>query len=150
MSANILGIFIGEILGGPINNSSDPEETLISISIIVVLLILILFPLLNKNLSHLFKYNVFFLKNTNEVPVSDSSKSIEKLFLKYNLTNRESQIALILSTNTDTYKNIAKNLCISENTVKTHIKNIYSKLNVSSRAEFMKLISEYKTNNPIE
>ena len=38
---------------------------------------------------------------------------------------------------------IAKTLCVSENTVKYHLKNIYQKLNVSNRSQAIKLVSEY-------
>lgn len=35
---------------------------------------------------------------------------------------------------------IAGELCVSENTVKTHVKNIYSKAGVQSRTELMNLL----------
>jgi DNA-binding NarL/FixJ family response regulator len=52
------------------------------------------------------------------------------------LTDREQDVLrLILGGKTN--KAIAAELFISENTVKTHVKNIYSKYNVSSRAEII-------------
>jgi DNA-binding NarL/FixJ family response regulator len=37
---------------------------------------------------------------------------------------------------------IAGELYLSENTVKTHIKNIYSKLNINSKVELINLMME--------
>jgi DNA-binding NarL/FixJ family response regulator len=53
---------------------------------------------------------------------------------KYNLTTREREILASLSKG-NSYKLIASDLQISIETVRTHIKNIYSKLEVHSQTE---------------
>jgi len=50
------------------------------------------------------------------------------------LTEREKEILALLCEG-ENYRTIAARLFISTNTVKTHIKNIYEKLHVNSRAE---------------
>ncbi|MEO7048184.1 MAG: response regulator transcription factor [Ferruginibacter sp.] len=52
----------------------------------------------------------------------------------YNLTSREKEILSILSKG-NSYKLIAADLAISIDTVRTHIKNIYEKLQVHSQTE---------------
>ena len=52
----------------------------------------------------------------------------------FNLTNRELEILKLLCEG-ENYSTIASKLFISKNTVKGHIKNIYKKLHVHSRAE---------------
>jgi DNA-binding NarL/FixJ family response regulator len=54
--------------------------------------------------------------------------------LKYNLSKRESEILSWLSKGYR-YKEIAAKLYISTETVRTHVRNIYSKLQVQSRTE---------------
>lgn len=56
----------------------------------------------------------------------------------FQLTGREAEIAELLSSG-HTYKMISHELFISENTVKTHIKNIYSKMNVRNKTEFLEM-----------
>lgn len=53
---------------------------------------------------------------------------------KYKLTNREKEILSILSKG-NSYKLIAADLSISIDTVRTHIKNIYEKLQVHTQTE---------------
>ncbi|MCB0168603.1 MAG: response regulator transcription factor [Anaerolineae bacterium] len=53
------------------------------------------------------------------------------------LTDREVEVLHQLSTG-DSYKEIARTLAISLNTVKTHLKRIYDKLDVSGRREAVK------------
>ena len=58
----------------------------------------------------------------------------------YSLTPREKEIvALILTGETNAV--IARNLFISESTVKKHINNVFRKLGITSRWELLKLIS---------
>lgn len=50
------------------------------------------------------------------------------------LSNRETEILKMLSKGMN-YKEVAEELFLSPHTIKTHIKNIYSKLHVKNRAE---------------
>ncbi len=60
------------------------------------------------------------------------------------LTNRETEI-LALTLQRFSRKEIAKQLFITDNTVKTHTSNLYFKLNVSSREELVtKITGEFK------
>lgn len=70
---------------------------------------------------------------------SDSKVDEEMLF--ENLTKTERKIAELLK-NGYTNTNISQELEISINTVKTHIKHIYEKLNVNDRFSFANLFSK--------
>lgn len=56
------------------------------------------------------------------------------------LSPREEEIALLLLERTP-YRNISEQLFISENTVKTHVRNIYKKAGVSSREELLETLT---------
>jgi DNA-binding NarL/FixJ family response regulator len=58
-----------------------------------------------------------------------------------NLSERESQVASLLLQG-KTYRKIAGELYISENTVKYYVKNIYSKFNIQSRAQLIDIMME--------
>ena len=64
---------------------------------------------------------------------SESSVSGEENLLS-NLTNREEEV-LGLLTQGVTYKGVAQKLFISETTVKTHVNNIFQKLQVNDRTQ---------------
>lgn len=70
---------------------------------------------------------------------NDSKIDEKKLF--ENLTKTEIKIAILLK-NAYTNINISEELNISINTVKTHIKHIYEKLNVKDRLSFASLFSK--------
>jgi DNA-binding NarL/FixJ family response regulator len=53
------------------------------------------------------------------------------------LSEREQEV-LVLICDGETYRGIAEAMCISTNTVKAHIKHIYDKLHVHSRAEVVR------------
>lgn len=72
-----------------------------------------------------------------------SERSIEGFITKYKLTNRESEIALLLAEGL-TYKAISEKLCISGNTVNSHVKKIYEKSGTNNKTQLSKEISEFK------
>ena len=61
-------------------------------------------------------------------------KEIPKAVSNYNLSPREVDVLISLA-NGNSYKLVADDLCISVETVRSHIKNIYSKLHVQSQSE---------------
>ncbi|HMV45420.1 MAG TPA: helix-turn-helix transcriptional regulator [Leptospiraceae bacterium] len=54
----------------------------------------------------------------------------------FDLTSREAQIIDLVIQGAKN-KDISDFLCISENTVKTHLQNIYAKLDVCSKAQLV-------------
>jgi len=77
------------------------------------------------------------LKNITK---NGKSENIENNILD-NLTNSEKKVAQLLK-NGYTNKSISEELEISINTVKTHIKHIYEKLNVKDRLSFASLFTK--------
>jgi LuxR family maltose regulon positive regulatory protein len=59
----------------------------------------------------------------------------------WSLTERELEIMHLLNQGL-TRTEIAKSQSVSQNTVKTHLKNIYSKLGVHSRSEVLRIAKE--------
>ena len=72
------------------------------------------------------------------------NKQIDKISVFGNLSGREKQVATLLLQG-KTYKTIAAELFISENTVKYYVKNVYSKFNIQSRAELIDIVMEKET-----
>ena len=75
-------------------------------------------------------FGEFHLRKTGDQPQNDPQR---QAILNY-LTNREKEV-LALLTEGYTYKNVADRLVISETTVKTHVNNIFQKLQVNDRTQ---------------
>ncbi len=69
----------------------------------------------------------------------DSNKSNKDKLVEFELSEREIEVLNLISQG---YKNaeIADKLFVSQNTIKTHIKNIYVKLDVKNRVEALKRV----------
>ncbi|MBR6542256.1 MAG: hypothetical protein IKT73_03515, partial [Anaerotignum sp.] len=80
---------------------------------------------------------------TAEVPVKAEEKSLETMVddwsEKAGLSPREKDVFRELLTDKKR-KDIAEALCVSENTVKTHTSNIFSKMEVSTRNELIEKV----------
>ena len=74
-------------------------------------------------------------KTENHLIISDNIKT-------YDLSRRESEV-LEFITSGFSNDEIADKMFVSKNTIKTHIKNIYSKLDVKNRIQAMKKINGY-------
>jgi DNA-binding CsgD family transcriptional regulator len=94
------------------------------------------FPMLYCGLSillsyHLLKHNYFHHSSVSGPIIPDDA-----FFDQYNISSREKEIVpLILQGESN--QRISDTLCISPNTLKTHIRNIYAKFGVKSRVEFI-------------
>lgn len=70
------------------------------------------------------------------------------LYKQYQISERELEVInLLILGNTNIY--IAKELYISVNTVKSHVKNIYRKLSVSNRLQLVNKVKELSNNTSI-
>ncbi|HOS68749.1 MAG TPA: LuxR C-terminal-related transcriptional regulator [Bacillota bacterium] len=143
LSANVFGVLIGGMIGSTIADSNTGSIDSSVLALVVVFIVLIILPLLHKHLSGLLK-NHIFLTALSEIEPSKQKKAIENFAVIGQLTERESEIAALLLKGR-TYKMIADELYLSENTIKTHIKNIYSKFNIQSKTELIKLLTEKET-----
>jgi len=63
-----------------------------------------------------------------------TQKGVPKTIEDYNLTPREIEVLVSLSKG-NSYKMVANDLCISIDTVRSHIKHVYDKLHVQSQGE---------------
>ncbi len=140
LSANVLGVLLGGLIGDAIGLGGTQTFTALT-ALAVVCVTLAILPLLHKHLSSMLKDHSF-LVSFCEMSPSEQSRITDK-FTKFSiLSERESEVASLLIKK-NTYKEIAAELYISENTVKYYVKNIYSKYNVQSRAELIdKILSK--------
>jgi DNA-binding CsgD family transcriptional regulator len=84
----------------------------------------------------------------DRLPHTSRENTRVMLMEEYSITSREAEIMLLMSKGLDNNE-IADVLFISMSTVKSHIRNIYSKLEVSSRMELLRKIRPH-TRNEIE
>jgi DNA-binding CsgD family transcriptional regulator len=138
LSANVLGVLLGRIIGNTIHSGGTPAFNSTLLALAVVCVTLTLLPPLHKHLSLLLKDHAY-LQGFSEKPEQEQTRRVDQTARFSNLSERENQVALLLLQG-KTYRKIASELYISENTVKYYVKNIYSKFDVQSRAELIDLI----------
>jgi DNA-binding CsgD family transcriptional regulator len=93
-------------------------------------------------------WNIAFLRfltsfiNMRPVPVPGINLEDLQYFNKYNLTNREKEVVLLLLEGFNV-NSIGKKFFISPHTANTHIKNIYSKLNIQNRLQLLNIFKKH-------
>lgn len=140
LSSNVLGVLLGGLIGDAITTSGNAGNNPSILALAVVCVCLAILPPLHRFLSSLLKSHAY-LTVLSEMSPARQGEVVQSFSLAAQLTGRESEIASLLLKGM-TYKMIAGELHLSENTVKTHIKNIYSKFNVQSRIELVNLVIE--------
>ncbi|NPV91261.1 MAG: LuxR family transcriptional regulator [Firmicutes bacterium] len=140
LSANVLGVLIGGLIGSAIVASDLPNYNSSVLALAVVCVTLTILPLLHRHLSALLTDHAY-LTVVSEMSPAEQTSMVDRIVLAGRLTERENEIAALLVKG-KTYRMIAGELHLSENTVKTHIKNIYSKCGIQSRTELINLMLE--------
>lgn len=143
LSANVFGVLSGDLMGMGITSIQLSSAQVTVIALTVVCVTLVILPPLNRQLVILLKGHAYLIAydSMNE---QQQETVISKAKVFDPLTVREREvIQLILSGKSN--KKVAEELLISESTVKTHARNIYSKYDVTSRAELISTILKNQT-----
>ena len=142
LSANVLGVLCGGVLGMAVTSMGLPGAEVAVIALTVVCVTLVMLPPLNRQLVLLLKSHDFLaayekLSRSQQTDLARQGKTLDPL------TVREQEVLqLILSGKSN--REISEALFISENTVKTHARSIFSKYDVSSRAELISTLLKYQ------
>ncbi len=140
LSANVFGILLGGVIGNAIVSVDINSANPVLLALTVVCVALALLPLLHKHLSSLLKDHTY-LKAFSEASAQEQLEGPDYEAAFEALSERENQVASRLIQG-KTYRIIAGELYISENTVKYYVKNIYSKFNIKSRGELVNIVLE--------
>lgn len=139
-----LGFVAGALLGSLMNES---ESAAVLISVItafalasygILLLGKISFRTLVDNVRAIPEH----APDSSEPVERDLAERVEAVISHYSLTPRESEILGLLAQGRSIAV-IQEKLVVSKNTVKTHVKNIYAKLDVHSQQELIDLVRRY-------
>lgn len=122
-----LGYFGAVVLFG----STDSLSLYISLGVVYALFVVALIFFANMNRAK--------QSNLSQLASSDLQLALDTLSSHYDLTPRETEIALLIAEG-NSRSSIAEALTVSQETVKTHIKHLYQKLNIHSRDELVKLL----------
>lgn len=138
LSANVLGVLLGGLIGEAVTSADihGPDPSLLALAVVCVTLILL--PPLHRHLASLLKGHLY-LSAFSEMSAQEQNDQIGHAARFGNLSERESQVAALLLQG-KTYRTVAGELAISENTVKYYVKNIYSKFDIQSRAELINIM----------
>ncbi len=144
LSANVLGVLCGDVLGMTITSIELPGTEVAVIALTVMCATLVILPSLNRQLVLLLKSHVYLIAYDN-MGKSQQPNVFRQVKTLDPLTAREHEVLeLILSGKSN--REIAEVLFISENTVKTHARNIFSKYDVKSRAELISILLRSQVN----
>ncbi|MGO4995363.1 LuxR C-terminal-related transcriptional regulator [Jeotgalibaca porci] len=145
LSANVFGVLCGGVMGMTVTSIGLPSAEVAVIALTVVCVTLVMLPPLNNQLVLLLKSHAYLAAYDN-MGQSQQTDIVCQIKTLDPLTVREQEVLqLILSGKSN--REIAGALFISESTVKTHVRNIFSKYDVGSRAE---LISTLLKNQRVE
>lgn len=145
-----LGVSLGYIFSYAIQNSegfvSTDQVSLLTILGFVFFIGLLLLFVGNQNMWDNLKARLsntsepgFLVQSHPHNQVSDIKDQVKVIVVDYKLTEREGEILELLVTGRSRPR-IAQALCVSENTVNTHVQHIYRKMNVKSIQELLDFV----------
>lgn len=137
-SANVLGVFIGGVLSQQMMKLGISKSSVTIVALAIVCVTLMILPEMLKYLRMLLKNQMYL--NTF-IEYSENKKlEIAKIIRPFEkLTGREEEILQHILKG-ETNKEISEKLSISENTVKTHVRNVLNKYEVSNRTQLISKI----------
>lgn len=140
-SASLMfGRFIGSCLGS--NPWQPPASSMLTPTIAAAIIsgfgftALALFLSSGNNL----KNGWGFIAPNDEAEYNDRDLAVSLMAEDFRLTQREKDVLQLLAQG-KSRSDIAKELIVTPNTIKTHIRNLYSKLGVHSSEELLKMIA---------
>ena len=138
LSANVLGVLAGGLIGTAAKSTQVLTAEITVMGLTVVCITLAMLPVLNRHLVNLLKTHQYLIAY-DIMDQNQQSAILYQAAALEPLTSREQEVLqeLLLGKSN---REIAAALYITENTVKTHAKNIYSKYDVRSRAELISTI----------
>jgi DNA-binding CsgD family transcriptional regulator len=143
LSANVFGVLCGGVLGMAVTSMGLLGAEVAVIALTVVCVTMGLLPPLNRQLVLLLKSHAYLAAYDN-MSQSQQRNIVRQAKTLDPLTAREQEVLqLILSGKSN--RGIAGALFISESTVKTHARNIFSKYDVGSRAELISTLLKNQT-----
>jgi DNA-binding NarL/FixJ family response regulator len=138
LSANVFGVLSGGALGMAITSIQLPSANVAVIALTVVCVTLVMLPPLNRQLVMLLK-NHTYLTAYDRMSEKQQTDIILGMRVLEDLTVREQEVLQHILAG-ESNREIARSLFISESTVKTHVRNIFSKYEVSSRTELISIL----------
>lgn len=138
LAANVFGVLSGDIIGVGMTSRHFNDTEVVVIALTVVCVTLAILPSLNRVLVMLLK-NHTYLTVYSGMTESHKTDIILQTEMLAPLTGREQEVLQLILLGKSN-REIAEILCISESTVKTHARSIYSKYDVSGRAELISLL----------
>ncbi len=144
LSANVLGVLIGGVVGNKVLQGVALTTNTSVLALAILFISVATLPWLQNMLSLVLRGHAFLAMFDQAFPGASQEKRdevLDKIAETSRLTGREKEVAHLLLQG-QTYKAIAGSLTVSENTVKYHVKNIYSKVNVQNKIELLNLVAD--------
>ena len=143
LSANVFGVLSGGVLGMVVTSIKLPGAEVAVIALSVVCVTLVILTPLNQQLVLLLKSHAYPAAYDN-MSQTQQTNNVNQIKTLDPLTAREQEVLQLLLMGKSN-REIAEVLYISENTVKTHARSIFSKYDVSSRAELISILLKNQT-----
>lgn len=144
MGVFYFGMWLGYLTGTVSYQQSDYELSLFyfgvaCVSIYLLSIALFIFSLLTSRVNE--RRLLADQSIRVETEIDHVARRCDELSDAYDLSPREREVFALIAQGRDAYY-ISKKLFISENTVRTHVKNIYRKAGISKRQELFELVND--------
>lgn len=137
MLGRVFGSAIGTLplVTTPISDTGHPDAAFAALSTFFFMAVAV-----TMSSSNNLKNGWGFIKPTDEDVRSDRDWACALIAEDFHLTQRERDVLYLLAQGTSR-AGIAEALVVTPNTVKTHVRNLYTKLDIHSNEELLKLVA---------